>query len=72
MRNMKPGAMPVVELQSVQMPTKFGKKPRPFFKIVGWRNRASAEEQPPQLSDQGRDYEAEMAEMNAVDDEVVF
>ena len=32
---MRPGAMPVIELQSVQMPTKFGKKPRPFFKIVG-------------------------------------
>jgi hypothetical protein len=39
MRVMKPGAMPVVELQSVQMPTKFGKKPRPSFKITGWRGR---------------------------------
>ena len=51
---MRPGAMPVIELQSVQMPTKFGKKPRPFFKIVGWRNRASSavDEAPPeQLSD---------------------
>jgi hypothetical protein len=47
MRGMQPGAMPIVELQSVQMATKFGKKPRPFFKIVGWRNRAVADEQPP-------------------------
>jgi hypothetical protein len=39
MRFMKPGAMPVIELQSAQMPTKFGRKPRPFFKIVGWKSR---------------------------------
>ena len=39
---MRPGAMPVIELQSVQMPTAFGKKPRPFFKIVSWRNRTVA------------------------------
>jgi hypothetical protein len=61
MRGMQPGAMPIVELQSVQMPTKFGKKPRPFFKIVSWRNRASADEQPPQLEapeyDNSREYE---------------
>jgi hypothetical protein len=54
MRVMKPGAMPVVELQSVQMPTKFGKKPRPFFKIVSWRNRAVADE-PAAISDQSSD-----------------
>ena len=64
MRSMRPGAMPVVELQSVAMPTKFGRKPRPFFKIVGWRNRTSGggDEPPPQISDDGRDYDAEFAE----------
>ena len=66
MRGMQPGAMPIVELSSVQMSTKFGKKPRPFFKIVSWRNRASADEQPPQLEapeyDNSRDREYEDVE----------
>jgi hypothetical protein len=62
MRGMQRGAMPIVELQSVQMATKFGKKPRPFFKIVGWRNRAIADEQP-QISDHSSDsYEYAFAE----------
>ena len=66
MRSMRHGAMPIVELQAVSMPTKFGKKPRPFFKIVGWRNRASsaAEEPPEQLEapeyDNSREYEVDV------------
>jgi hypothetical protein len=47
MRNMQPGAVPIVTLDSRQMNTKFGKKPRPFFKIAGWKVRdAMAEDQP--------------------------
>ena len=52
MRHMKPGAMPVIELQSVMMPTKFGRKPRPFFKIAGWRSRDVEQHQ---ISDQRDD-----------------
>jgi hypothetical protein len=37
MRNTRPGAVPIVELQSRQMKTKFGMKPRPFFQVMGWR-----------------------------------
>jgi len=37
MRNTRPGAVPIVELQSRQMKTKFGMKPRPFFQDMGWR-----------------------------------
>jgi hypothetical protein len=65
MRSMKPGAMPIVELSSVQMSTKFGKKPRPFFKITGWRSRTTDEPPQEQISDQRdyeRDYEAEAVE----------
>jgi hypothetical protein len=64
MRGMQPGAMPIVELSSVQMSTKFGKKPRPFFKIVSWRNRTVAEEPPPQL--EAPEYD------NSREDEDVF
>jgi hypothetical protein len=67
MRSMKPGAMPIIELSSVQMPTKFGKKPRPFFKITGWRS--CSEQQQEQIADQ-RDYDVE--EVNAYDDTAPF
>jgi hypothetical protein len=67
MRSMRAGAMPVIELQSVQMPTKFGRKPRPSMKVVSWRNRTVAvEEPPPQLEapeyDNSRDREYEDVE----------
>jgi hypothetical protein len=39
MRKMKPGAVPIVALESCTMPTKFGPRPRPHFKIKGWRLR---------------------------------
>jgi hypothetical protein len=37
-----PGAVPVVELGSTMMKTAFGLKPRPEFKVVGWRNKGNA------------------------------
>jgi hypothetical protein len=40
MRRVRPDAMPVVSLQSKDMPTSFGStKPRPHFKIKGWKTR---------------------------------
>jgi hypothetical protein len=48
MRSMQPGAMPVIQLQSVKFPTKFGAKLRPNFKVISWKNRAVADEQPPE------------------------
>jgi hypothetical protein len=37
-----PGAVPIVQLGSTMMKTAFGLKPRPEFKIVGWRNKGNA------------------------------
>ena len=37
MRFAQPGAVPVVELQAAPMLTKFGKKSKPWFKVVDWR-----------------------------------
>jgi hypothetical protein len=34
-----PGAVPVVRLGSTMMPTSFGLKPRPEFKVIDWRNK---------------------------------
>jgi hypothetical protein len=43
MRRMRPDAIPVVALESRDMPTQFGgKKPRPYFRILGWRGRSNA------------------------------
>jgi hypothetical protein len=38
-RTAHPGAVPVVQLASTPMKTKFGQKARPDFKIVGWRGK---------------------------------
>jgi hypothetical protein len=32
-----PGASPIVELHAEPWPTKFGRKSKPFFKVMGWR-----------------------------------
>ena len=46
MRRMRPGAHPVVQLRSVPMPTSFGgTKPRPQFKLAGWKQTDGAVEQ---------------------------
>jgi hypothetical protein len=39
-RRVSPGAIPVIALQSVDMPTQYkSTKPRPHFKILSWRMR---------------------------------
>jgi hypothetical protein len=52
MRRLQPGAMPVVALQSRDMPTSYGgTKPRPHFHILHWKMRDAAASQqllPPQ------------------------
>jgi hypothetical protein len=42
-----PGAVPLVQLGSTMMPTSYGLKPRPEFKVVGWRNNGNAPVQLP-------------------------
>jgi hypothetical protein len=41
MRFARPGAVPLVELASAPMVTKFGRKSKPFFKVVGWKHNGS-------------------------------
>jgi hypothetical protein len=41
MRQMRPGAMPVVALESTTMTNEF-RTPRPRFRILGWRQRSDA------------------------------
>jgi hypothetical protein len=51
MRRVRPGAIPVVALESKDMPTQFGgTKPRPHFGICGWREAGGAVEAPQQIA----------------------
>lgn len=37
MRTVHPDAVPLVELSAAEMPTRYGKKSKPVFKIIAWR-----------------------------------
>ena len=75
MRAAHPGAVPIVELRAAPMLTKFGRKSRPWFKVVDWRRggdgvpSSSNGGTPPQLEHQSN-TPAETAQ--ALDDEIPF
>jgi hypothetical protein len=46
MRSVYPDAVPVVELRSAEMPTKFGRKSKPVFKVVSWKTADAGEPAP--------------------------
>jgi hypothetical protein len=48
MRN-NPNLVPLVELSAEVMPTKFGKKSKPLFRIVEWGGGSASPEEAPQL-----------------------
>jgi hypothetical protein len=64
MRLAQPGAVPVVELQSAPMLTKFGKKSKPWFKVIDWRFPSSVSDAPLLPSSNG-------AAAKAIADEIV-
>ena len=71
MRSVHADAVPIVELRAVEMPTKYGRKSKPMFKIVEWRT-ADAEQAAPverQITTQKAKREIDMSEMN---DDVPF
>jgi hypothetical protein len=71
MRRTRPGAVPIVELQSRQMKTKFGMKPRPFFQVVGWR--VKSDEAQKLIADSTDKDDGDGAKtVNAFDDEIPF
>ena len=59
--------MPLVELQSRQMKTKFGMKPRPFFHVMSWR--VKSEEATKQIADGGG---GDSTTVNPYDDAIPF
>jgi hypothetical protein len=70
MRRTRPGAVPIVELQSRAMKTKFGMKPRPFFQVVGWR--VKSDEAQKLLTDSTDKDDDGAKTVNTYDDEIPF
>jgi hypothetical protein len=70
MRSVHADAVPLVELRAAEMPTKFGKKSKPVFKVVGWKT-ADQESVPAgrQITAQQAKREVDEAEMS---DEIPF
>jgi hypothetical protein len=68
MRFGKPGASPLVELHAAPMTTKFGKKSKPFFKVVDWHGGEPRKEDPPPALALAENRAASMA----LDDEIPF
>jgi hypothetical protein len=52
-----PGALPVVELQALPWPTRYGRKSKPLFKIVDWRVNGGGVWDAPQLASPEEVYE---------------
>jgi hypothetical protein len=71
MRSVHSDAVPVVELQAAEMPTRFGRKSKPVFKVVAWKTAdaeapAPAERQITAKKAEDKVYRREM------DDEIPF
>jgi hypothetical protein len=45
----RPGALPVIRLESKKMKTRYGEKPKPGLKVVGWRFPGEAPPKTPEL-----------------------
>jgi hypothetical protein len=72
MRSVHTDAVPVIELRSAEMPTKFGRKSKPIFKVIGWKT-ASGGSGPASVERQITAQEAKQ-EVTAkqMDDEIPF
>jgi hypothetical protein len=74
MRSAHPGALPVIELQAVEMPTRFGRKSKPVFKVIGWKRGSGADEG--LLPSEGNEPEntdlAPLSRKQELDDEIPY
>lgn len=69
MRTVHADATPLVELSAAEMPTQYGRKSKPVFKIVAWRTAAGAEPVERQLTIEDAQQAVRDQEM---DDEIPF
>jgi hypothetical protein len=77
MRRVRPDTIPVIGLHSTEMPTQYGgSKPRPHFKILGWKVRGSVGPQGlltgPEQKDAEQQTNAEPTTKDILDDDLPF
>jgi|ERR1700730_1967735 hypothetical protein len=71
-RSAHPEAVPLVQLASTMMKTRFGQKPRPDFKIVGWRGRPETVAPTPEPGPRKPLERRTTPEPEPMDDEIPF
>jgi hypothetical protein len=71
MRTVRADAVPIVELQAAEMPTKFGRKSKPVFKVVGWKSADTDKPAPVERRITARQAEQEVRK-GEMDDEIPF
>jgi hypothetical protein len=77
MRRVRPGAVPVIALEAKDMPTQFGgTKPRPHFKVLGWKTRDGAGPERllagPEQTDSEQQTNAEPTAKELLNDDLAF
>jgi hypothetical protein len=72
MRSVHADAVPIVELRSAEMPTKYGRKSKPMFKIVEWKTADAEQPAPVERQITMQKAKQEVARINDMDDEVPF
>jgi hypothetical protein len=72
MRSVHPDAVPIVELRAAEMPTKYGRKSKPMFKIVEWKTADAEQAAPVERQITIQKAKQEVARINDMDDEIPF
>jgi hypothetical protein len=69
-----PGALPIVELGFTEMPTQYGRKTKPAFKVTGWNRGAGPEaDSPPSAPGRARGSTTiESGRKAPIDDDIPF
>jgi hypothetical protein len=74
MRTVRRDAVPIVELQAAEMPTKHGRKSKPVFKVVGWKSADGDKPTPAERQISAREVQQAKQTIAAreMDDEIPF
>jgi hypothetical protein len=72
MRSVHADAVPIVELRAAEMPTKYGRKSKPVFKIVEWKTADAEQPAPVERQITLQKAKQEVARNNDMDDEIPF
>ena len=72
MRYVHADAVPIVELRAAEMPTKYGRKSKPVFKIVEWKTADAEQPAPVERQITIQKAKQEVARVNDMDDEIPF